>query len=215
MGGFLCLIFIVHFSLTAIYNAPSNPLQAKFNKQLSMYMDPLFTQNWRLFAPTPATTNNYFYVKAKVGKDGKSRTTDWIDISHYMYEANQTNRFTPHNRILRIPRGAFGLMGESDETILKIMKKINEGKLEENKYKHLVENEKVEATEERAIEILNRFAEAQLATNFPNETILEYKVLLVDSKPIPFSKNREKNYENEEKYMEFEWTKPLNVVPLF
>lgn len=214
-GSLLCLFFIFHFALTIIYNAPSNPIQAKYNKQISKYMDPLFTQNWRLFAPTPVTTNHYYYAKAKLADPkGEIRTTEWIDISKYMYEVNHANRFTPYNLLLRIPRGAFGLMGEKDEVIHKIAKKVQEGKLDEDKYDHII-NRNTEHNKEMALSILNRFAEAQLASRFKSEEILELKVLLVESKPIPFSKNGDIDYEKEESYLEFDWTKPQKVITLY
>ncbi|PEP56168.1 DNA-directed RNA polymerase subunit beta, partial [Bacillus toyonensis] len=69
IAGLLCTAFISHFAITLIYNTPSNPIKAKYNKQLSAYMDPIFTQNWRLFAPAPVTTNSKFFVKAKIKSD--------------------------------------------------------------------------------------------------------------------------------------------------
>lgn len=215
VGSLFCLLFVVHFALTIIYNSPSNPIQAKYNKQISSYMDPIFTQNWKLFAPTPVTTNHYYYAKAKLADpEGETRTTNWIDISKYMYEYNHKNRFTPYNSLLRIPRGAFGLMGESDEVIHKIAKKVQEGKLDEEKYEHII-NRNSDHNEEVALSILNRFAEAQLASRFQNDEIVELKVLLVETKPIPFSKNGEKGYVNEESYLEFDWTKAQKVVPMY
>ncbi|MEW9502416.1 DUF5819 family protein [Jeotgalibacillus marinus] len=215
VGGFLCLLFVIHFSVTAVHNTHANPLQVKYNKQLSFYIDPLFTQNWRLFAPTPMTSNNYFYVKAKLDNGNESRTTDWIDLVQYMYEKNNDNRFTPYNKLIRIPRGAYALIGEKDETVRKILNKVNEGELDEEEYEHLIENERDKLTEEKAIDLLNKFAEAHLISFFPENEIVEFKVLLVESEPVPFSKNGTENFENAEKYREFDWTKPQGIIPLF
>lgn len=215
IAGCLCLLFLLHFSIIALYNAPSNPIQAKYKKEMSMYVDPLFTQNWKLFAPTPVTTSNYFYVKAKLKNGSETRTTDWIDIVDYMYEQNHKNRFTPYNRLLRIPRSAYALQYQHDGTIVSLMKKIKEGKLDADKYEHLIESDTQKSKEKEAIEILNRFAEASLLKNFPGEEIVEYQVLLVEKEPVPFSKKNEKNYKNKESYLELDWTAPKHVGSLF
>jgi len=215
VGICLCLLFVVHFSLTALYNTSSNPLQAKYKTIVDSYIDPLFTQNWRLFAPTPATSNNYFYVKAKLDDGNESRTTDWIDLSKFMYEKNQQNRFTPYNKLIRIPRGAYTLMGEKDETVRKIMNKVNEGELEEEEYEHFIDNERNELIEERSIDLLNRFAEAYLVSVFSRDEIVEFQVLLVESSPVPFSKNGNEDFEYDERYFEFDWAIPQQVVSLF
>lgn len=216
LGGCLCLLFISHFIIVIIYNAPSNPVQAKFKKQISMYIDPVFTQNWRLFAPRPVMTNQYYYTKARLDDGtGNIEETGWIDLTKYMYAKNHKNRFTPFNRLLRIPRGAYTLTAEHDESIIRIMQKINAGELEEKDYDHLINNEVKKTNRELANNIINRFAESQLVGSFPDKKIVEFKVLLVESSPIPFSEKDNKNYEQEEISIEFEWTKPQNVLPWF
>ncbi|HDR4465169.1 DUF5819 family protein [Bacillus hominis] len=215
IAGLLCTAFIFHFAITLIYNTPSNPIKAKYNKQLSAYMDPIFTQNWRLFAPAPVTTNSKFFVKAKIKSDNDTTTTGWIDIVDYMIKENQENRFTPYNRLLRIPRGAFALRQESDDTMQEVIKKINNGKLDKEEYKHLVENERSKNAEKISNNLLNRYAEAHLKSAYPNKDIIEFKVLLVESNPIPFSKKEEKNPNNEKRYIELDWAKPQNVISMF
>jgi hypothetical protein len=210
-----CLLFLAHFSILAVYNAPSNPVQAKYKKEINTYVDPLFTQNWKLFAPTPVTTSNYFYVKARVKSNTKVRTTEWIDIVDYMYKENHKNRFSPYNRLLRIPRGAYALQFQQDGTLISLMKKIKEGKLEPEKYEHLFDNDEKKAEEERANEILNRYAEAQLLKLFPDQEILQYKVLLVEKEPVPFSKKDDKNYKTKETYLELDWNKPEKIGSVF
>lgn len=211
----LCIGFIFHFSLTLVYNAPSNPVKAKYNDEINLYIEPVFTQNWKLFAPTPVTTNSHFYVQAKLQTDQGVITTGWLDILDYMVEENQKNRFTPYNRLLRIPRAAYSLRLEGDETIQKIISKVNEGKLEQEKYEDLINNEKKEQQVEMSDKLLYRYAEAHLRTAYPNDEVLEFKVLLVESNPIPFSKNGMDSVEVEERYIEFDWQKVQNVVSIF
>ncbi|MGM0941291.1 MAG: DUF5819 family protein [Bacillota bacterium] len=214
-ASLLCIGLVFHLGLTLIYNTPSNPLKAKYNNYISFYMDPLFTQNWKLFAPTPVTNSSEFYVKAKLKTEDGVKTTGWIDLVNYMIDKNYDNRFTPYNRLLRIPRGAYTLRQEKDETIQEIIKKVNDGQLEKEKYEHLIESDRNKADAEKSMEILNRFAEAHLSSTYLKENIIEYKVLLVETEPIPFSKNGNANFKNKEHFIEFEWTKPQNVVSMF
>ncbi|WP_107839838.1 DUF5819 family protein [Metasolibacillus meyeri] len=212
---FLCLGFIFHFTVTLIYNTPSNPIKAKYNQQINFYMEPLFTQNWKLFAPTPVSTNSQFYVKAKIQSADGVTTTGWLDMLDYMVENNQANRFTPYNRLLRIPRSAYSLRLERDETIQKIISKVHEGKLDQEKYEKLIVNEEKDAQVEMSNKLVNRFAEAHLKSAYPDSDILEFKVLLVETSPVPFSKNGVSDVEIDKQYVEFDWEKPQNIVSMF
>lgn len=214
IAGFLILVFFLHFSVTLIYNSPSNPIRAKYNSTISSYMDPVFTQNWRLFAPEPVTSNHKFFVRIKTNVRGETHTSEWIDIVDYMIKNNHDNRFTPFNRLLRIPRGAFALRHEQDETIQQMIKKINEGKIDSKKVEHLIENDRTKQTEEYSNKLLNRFAEAQLKAIYPNKDIQEFQVLLVESSPKPFSEKENNKYKIEERQFQMDWTKPSNNVTL-
>lgn len=214
-AGVLCVAFICHFAVTLIYNTPSNPVKAKYNKQISSYIDPVFTQNWRLFAPEPVTRNNKFFVKAEIITNNGIRTTEWIDIVDYMIKKNQDNRFTPYNHLLRIPRSAFALRQEQDDTLQEVIKKVNEGKLNKDKYKHLIDNDRNKETEKLSNVLLNRFAEAQLKKAYGSERIIKFKVLLVESEPVPFSKKNQSNFDKKKHYVELDWAKPQNDLSIF
>lgn len=215
IAAFLCLGFIFHFSITLIYNTPSNPIKAKYNKHINLYMEPIFTQNWRLFAPTPVSTNSQFYVKAKIQSEQGVSTTGWIDILDYMVEGNQNNRFTPYNRLLRIPRTSYSLRLEKDDTIQKIISKVNDGKLDKQKYEDLIVNKDNDIQVEMSDKLLNRFAEAHLKSAYPDSDIIEFKVLLIETSPVPFSKNGVADVKVQKQYIEFDWEKPQNVVSMF
>ncbi|WP_375002465.1 DUF5819 family protein [Aeromicrobium sp. CTD01-1L150] len=43
------------------------------------YLSPYFTQNWRLFAPNPVSSDRSVHVQAAYLEDGAVRTTDWVD----------------------------------------------------------------------------------------------------------------------------------------
>jgi len=69
----------VHLSATFFYNAPSNPVSQRYVTQIDWWMDPLFTQNWRLFAPNPISENVTVQARASLAPNGV--VTGWIDLS--------------------------------------------------------------------------------------------------------------------------------------
>lgn len=49
-------------------------------REQTAYLDPYFTQNWRLFAPSPISEDrNLLFQGAYVRADGSSATTEWVD----------------------------------------------------------------------------------------------------------------------------------------
>jgi len=44
----------IHLTIHLLYLAPINPITKNYQSKIEKYMDPLFTQNWHLFAPEPA-----------------------------------------------------------------------------------------------------------------------------------------------------------------
>ena len=69
----------VHLSATFFYNAPTNPVSQRYSKQIQWWMEPLFTQNWRLFAPNPISENVTVQARASLAPNGF--VTGWIDLS--------------------------------------------------------------------------------------------------------------------------------------
>lgn len=69
----------VHLTATFLYNAPSNPVSQRYATQIQGWMQPLFTQNWWLFAPNPLSENVSVQARATLSANG--RVTGWFDLS--------------------------------------------------------------------------------------------------------------------------------------
>lgn len=69
----------IHLAATFFYNAPTNPVSQRYAKQIDWWMNPLFTQNWRLFAPDPISENVTVQARASIGPDGF--VTGWFDLT--------------------------------------------------------------------------------------------------------------------------------------
>jgi Family of unknown function (DUF5819) len=68
-----------HLAATFLYNAPANPVSQHYAKQIQWWMEPLFDQNWRLFAPNPISENVTVQARASLSADGA--VTGWFDLS--------------------------------------------------------------------------------------------------------------------------------------
>ncbi|SDY46103.1 DUF5819 family protein [Thermoactinomyces sp. DSM 45892] len=207
--------FVVHFALTALYVSPSNPLKVKYSQVVNGYMEPLFTQNWKLFAPDPVTSDNTFYVRVKIKEtDGQEKITGWFDITSDLFKKNQENRFTPYNRLLRFPRSSIALIGEQDDILATLKKKVQDKKVDEEKFKDLLEGEKIKQKKTYATKLVNRYAESYLASVFPGKKIEQLQVMMVETESTPFSKRADKSYQNKKSSYEFDWKDYQPGVPL-
>jgi hypothetical protein len=72
-------VALTHLAATFLYNAPANPISVRYANQVRWWMEPLFSQNWRLFAPDPISENLRIEARASLVPDG--RATGWVDLS--------------------------------------------------------------------------------------------------------------------------------------
>lgn len=91
---FLSVLLIIHTFITIAYNFPMTPLKEKYEPYINSYIDPLFTQTWTLFAPTPVNTNTKFEVKFTYNDGFKE--TGWINISDLIHDKSQANYFSSY-----------------------------------------------------------------------------------------------------------------------
>ncbi|OYD06940.1 DUF5819 family protein [Paludifilum halophilum] len=94
---------ILHFSVASLYLSPDNPVKTKAWDFLHDYMDPWFTQNWKLFAPNPVSQHQSLWVKMKVEnpQTGGLTETDWKDITQPLVLKHQESRISSEARVLR------------------------------------------------------------------------------------------------------------------
>ena len=73
------LVAALHLAATFLYNAPANPVSQRYAGPVNRWMEPLFSQNWRLFAPNPISENIEIDARASLDPDG--RLTGWVNLS--------------------------------------------------------------------------------------------------------------------------------------
>lgn len=108
-SSILSIVLLIHFSFTFIYLSPANPFKSKHWETIIGYMNPIFTQNWKLFAPNPASQQANLDMRVQyVDKDGATRQSDWKSITLPVIKELQSNRFSPNARISEFQSSLIG-----------------------------------------------------------------------------------------------------------
>lgn len=76
--SFLAVIFIMHFLMICLYLLPGGPLRDFLYPVTSVYVNPLFRQNWHMFAPMPLTFSSRLIVKCPGSSDWVDPTSDLL-----------------------------------------------------------------------------------------------------------------------------------------
>lgn len=106
LAGGLAALVAFHLVLTTLFVAPDNPLSRAVSAPVAAYMNPLFQQDWSLFAPMPISTGYSLWVRGWY-EDGRS--TEWVDATAVEIEASITHELAP-SRAGIVTRRTAGLM---------------------------------------------------------------------------------------------------------
>ncbi|MFC4077622.1 DUF5819 family protein [Salinithrix halophila] len=170
-------IFVLHFSLTAFYLTPDNTLKVRWWEPLNRYMDPLFTQNWKLFAPNPVSQHKDLWVKIRyVQPDGNLRETGWKNITRPIFREKQTARISSEGRVIRYFHAGMRSFEEKDP-------------LQQKKGKWM----------------LIRAASTAVATRFPDKEIRKVKARIVTNTFPRFKERRQPDDRGPLQFRETEW----------
>jgi hypothetical protein len=105
-------LLAVHLAATFLYNAPANPVSQRYSKQVDDWMNPLFQQNWRLFAPNPISENIEILARASLASDGQA--TEWFDLSDLDQQAAAGDPAPGHVLQNALRNAWFGWAGSHD-----------------------------------------------------------------------------------------------------
>lgn len=92
------VIGIVHVSFLTLYLLPPNPFTNSYREIVQWYIDPIFQQNWKLFAPDPQPYSLKVFYQCAGDKD-------WRDPVASVLEAHQKYRITYHGKLLYVYNG--------------------------------------------------------------------------------------------------------------
>lgn len=79
----LCLVATaLHLLMVGLYVAPVNAVSQRYSREIDDWIDPVFDQNWQLFAPEPQSANWQISARTmSAGPDGRPRISSWFDLS--------------------------------------------------------------------------------------------------------------------------------------
>jgi Family of unknown function (DUF5819) len=91
----LICVFGFHFACTLLYLTPPNPIRIALHAPLERYMNPHFSQSWRLFAPEPGGTDAVVWVACRFHESESPQESEWFDITTPLHEYRYAHRFSP------------------------------------------------------------------------------------------------------------------------
>lgn len=98
----------LHLGLTALYVTPDNPVRAQAGPLLGATIGRFFSQDWRLFAPTPADTHTAVLVACEAAalQSAGSPPAVWADLTTPLVRAHQRSRLSAYERLNRAQQTA-------------------------------------------------------------------------------------------------------------
>jgi Family of unknown function (DUF5819) len=99
------IAFVTYFVCTLIWVLPLNPIQLATHRVLGRTFARYFSQNWRLFAPDPVSSNDSLLAACLPPADtrtpGEIGASEWYDLSTPLWRAFEGNRLTAYDRVIR------------------------------------------------------------------------------------------------------------------
>jgi hypothetical protein len=92
--------FVFHFSATALYNMPANPLQTRLSPIYRGYMRHFFPQVWTLFAPNPIQSNQSLLLQC-LDLLQKPLDQAWVDVLRPLWLHHEEHRLSAYDRLSR------------------------------------------------------------------------------------------------------------------
>lgn len=107
-----------------LYLTPTNPLKISLWGPVDTYVNPIFSQNWQLFAPTPINRDELLVVKVRwVPKEETTVwETAWIDITSPVYNKLQRSRIGPFSKLARPYTGLREMLTFNDPILAAVRK---------------------------------------------------------------------------------------------
>ncbi|MCH7402286.1 DUF5819 family protein [Belliella kenyensis] len=98
----LITILTVHFTIIGVHHLPNNPIKHQFKYEITSYIIPFYSQEWKLFAPNPVNKNmSILYRFSGYSKADTLFLSDWLSTTDKLIEDRQRNFWSPSQRILK------------------------------------------------------------------------------------------------------------------
>jgi hypothetical protein len=80
----VCCLAVVayHLLMVFLWNSPRNVVTDRLNRPVQAWMNPLFVQDWRLFAPDPWSNDVRVSAQAlRIDDNGRAQKSRWVDLT--------------------------------------------------------------------------------------------------------------------------------------
>lgn len=181
----LSILVITHFTIVISDVIPYNPITNKHEQSIDKYMNPLFSQNWHLFAPDPVAHNDGIQVKVEFKN---KQDSGWVDITTPMIDQMHANYFSPLNRMARISTGIVSELTSEEELVLNYRKKLEETEEKKEQVKELDKQQEKEFEQNEML--LYRYGSAYAKYLYPEESIKSIEMRIIRQDNTPFSKRK-------------------------
>lgn len=188
-------------TMAALSQAPLSPAKLVYGDWVAEYLDPYFSQNWQLFAPTPVSDDRGILARATCA-DGS--VSQYYDVSARGVEKAQSSRFFP-SREVRVVSAHLQNITSSEEILRRVRQK------QTNDKKPVLPPLPYEkATEAEAVKGLSRYAYDQMPAACNGKAVKVQVRMYVHELP-PWSKRRDSSAEGKVLVKDFAWQKTRDL----
>ncbi|MEU1278758.1 DUF5819 family protein [Streptomyces sp. NPDC005805] len=188
----------VHMTVAALSQAPLSPAKLVYGDAVAEYLDPYFSQNWQLFAPSPMSDDRGIIARATCG-DGS--VSEYYDVSAEAMAKVQDSRFFP-SRDVRVVSAALQNVTSSEELVRRVRQQQTNDK---KPVLPPLPYEKV--TEEEAVKTLSRYAYDRLPSACDGGPPQKVQVRMYVRQLPPWSKRNDPSAEDKVMVKDFGWVK--------
>jgi hypothetical protein len=196
-------MLVFHFSMTLLHVAPDNPFRDQVFPVVDAYMTPYFTQNWKLFAPTPEEPSKHIGVVCRFGASGLA-DTEVIDITAPHYEHLHHYRLSPSQRVIRAQVYPLTRVHPPKDMVTTAVEKLSQSDKEEDR--EIAKGvEQAKDSRKAGMRLLGRVASAECDRRFPDTQVSEVQLLYFHERAPKFSKRNQPDAKGEIASLDYGW----------
>ncbi|UUN27845.1 DUF5819 family protein [Streptomyces sp. FIT100] len=190
-----------HMTAAALSQAPLSPAKLVYGDRVAEYLDPYFSQNWQLFAPTPISDDRGILARAACA-DGS--VSEYYDVTAHGIDKAQNSRFFPSREVRLISAGLQNVTSSEE-----ILRRLREKQTNDKKpVLPPLPYEKV--TEAEAVKSLSRYSYDQMPTACDGKAVKVQVRMYVHELP-PWSKRDDPSAEGRVLVKDFAWARTKDL----
>jgi hypothetical protein len=210
-GLAVTLLLAFHFTMTFLHLEPDNPFRDQLYTFVSGYMSPYFTQNWRLFAPSPDEPSKHIVVSCRFGASGMEDSPHF-DVTAPHYEALHKYRLSASQRMIRAQVYPLTIVHPPKDMTIAAMEKMAQSNKETERLVAQALEDGAEVSRKRGLRMMSRLASAECERRYPDTQIAEVQLLYFQEKAPKFSQRNDPDAPVEVTSLDYGWFPYENVA---